>query len=116
MLPSWQDIAANIEDIVGETIGEYNDVATRQRLLHTISGFLNTLVEHRALYDYRVICDETNNPSCSIAEHSLIVDVTFSPLIGDDFDLSAKTPIDYLAITRDVACAKFSLLNTEYLE
>lgn len=58
---------------------EPNDSTTRKSIASAISGSLNSVLAHRGLYDFLVICDTSNNTSASIANNQLYVDVAIEP-------------------------------------
>ena len=70
-------------DHVNESIGqvtealyfEPNDVVTQMALAATIEGVMKNLHEMDIVYDYKVVCDASNNPPCTIDRGLLNVDV-----------------------------------------
>ena len=58
---------------------EPNDAQTRKSIAAAVSGSLNTVLAHRGLYDFLVICDTSNNTSATIANNQLYVDVAIEP-------------------------------------
>jgi hypothetical protein len=58
---------------------EPNDIITQKSIASAIAGSLNTVLAHRGLYDFLVICDSSNNTSATIANNQLYVDVAIEP-------------------------------------
>ena len=58
---------------------EPNDSITRKSITAAIAGSLNTILSHRGLYDFLVICDSSNNTSATISNNQLYVDVAIEP-------------------------------------
>ena len=58
---------------------EPNDSITRKSIASALSGSLNSVLAHRGLYDFLVICDTSNNTSATIANNQLYVDVAIEP-------------------------------------
>lgn len=58
---------------------EPNDANTRKSIATAVSGSLNTILAHRGLYDFLVVCDSSNNTSATIANNQLYVDVAIEP-------------------------------------
>ena len=58
---------------------EPNDSITRKSIASAISGSLNSVLAHRGLYDFLVICDSSNNTSATISNNQLYVDVAIEP-------------------------------------
>jgi hypothetical protein len=64
---------------------EPNDTITRNQIRQVISSALNDLIAKRGVYDYLVICDETNNDSGRIARNELYVDIAIEPMKSVEF-------------------------------
>lgn len=58
---------------------ENNNSFTRQRVKELIDSFMRRIKARQGVYDYRVICDETNNPANVIDANELHVDVYMQP-------------------------------------
>ncbi|RYD83838.1 MAG: hypothetical protein EOP84_07140 [Verrucomicrobiaceae bacterium] len=71
-------------------LGEFNDQITRNTVERSIVSYLKSLRSNKTIYDYQVVCDQTNNPPSVIDQHELFVDITVSPLIGPP--MSARIP------------------------
>jgi hypothetical protein len=54
-------ICQMMQDTLQHQKGEYNDFITRNNVTKIMSGYLKQLENERLLYDYAVICDDTNN-------------------------------------------------------
>ena len=66
-------------------IFEPNDTLTRNEISNTIQSFLLELVGQRALYDFLVVCDTTNNTPTTIDQNELYVDIAISPVKSVEF-------------------------------
>ena len=64
---------------------EPNDAITRNQVKQVISNALNDLIVKRGVYDYLVICDESNNDNARIARNELYVDVAIEPMKAVEF-------------------------------
>lgn len=64
---------------------EPNDKITRDQLKTIISGAINDLVSKRGVYDYLVVCDDSNNTPTRIARNELYVDVAIEPMKDVEF-------------------------------
>jgi hypothetical protein len=58
---------------------ELNNATTRRNATIVAERYLAGLVSLQALYDYAVLCNETNNTGAIIGQHKLIVDVAIKP-------------------------------------
>jgi hypothetical protein len=66
-------------------IFEPNDKITREEIKASTESFLLELVGQRALYDYLVVCDETNNTPTRIDRNELYLDVAIEPVKAVEF-------------------------------
>ncbi len=66
-------------------IFEPNDKRTRDRVLNVFNGFLADLITKRAVYDFLVVCDETNNTPTRIDRNELWIDVAIEPVKAAEF-------------------------------
>lgn len=64
---------------------EPNDKITRNEIKGVIDRFCNDLVSRRALYDYLVVCDESNNTPTRIDRNELWVDIAIEPVKAVEF-------------------------------
>jgi hypothetical protein len=67
------------QSIANGYLFEPNDSMTRKSIAAAVSGSLNSILAHRGLYDFLVICDTSNNTSATIANNQLYVDVAIEP-------------------------------------
>lgn len=68
-----------LDNVAKVFLFEPNDKQTRDAVLTTFNGFFNNLVGLRALYDFAVVCDETNNTPARIDANQLWIDVAIKP-------------------------------------
>ena len=64
---------------------EPNDKSTRDQIKNAIEGAMNDLVAKRGIYDYLVVCDNSNNTSERIARNELYVDIAIEPMKDVEF-------------------------------
>lgn len=64
---------------------EPNDKITRNEMKGVVDRFCNDLVTRRALYDYLVVCDESNNTPTRIDRNELWVDIAIEPVKAVEF-------------------------------
>jgi hypothetical protein len=64
---------------------EPNDKITRDEIKQATESLLLELVGQRAIYDFLVVCDETNNTSARIDRNELYVDVAIEPVKSVEF-------------------------------
>jgi hypothetical protein len=64
---------------------EPNDALTRQQIAGVIQTLMVDLVAKRGLYDYLVVCDDSNNPPAVIDRNELYVNVAVEPVKAAEF-------------------------------
>ena len=66
-------------------IFEPNDKITRDEIKQQVDSLLLELVGQRALYDFLVVCDESNNTPTRIDRNELYVDIAIEPVKAVEF-------------------------------
>ena len=66
-------------------IFEPNDTITRNEIKQAAESLLLELVGQRGLYDYLVVCDETNNTPSRIDRNELYLDIAIEPVKAVEF-------------------------------
>jgi hypothetical protein len=64
---------------------EPNDALTRNQIAGVVQTLLVDLVAKRGLYDYLVVCDESNNTPARIDRNQLWIDVAIEPVKAAEF-------------------------------
>lgn len=64
---------------------ELNDKITRDSIKAMIDSYLNDIMMRRGLYDYVVLCDESNNTPTRIDRNELWVDIALKPAKAIEF-------------------------------
>jgi Phage tail sheath C-terminal domain len=72
-------LAYNLNILAQPFLFEPNDNQTRQAVTTTFNSFMGNLVGLRALYDYVVVCDSTNNTPARIDANELWIDIAIKP-------------------------------------
>ena len=72
-------IRSQVESIGKGFIFEPNDKITRDEIKNQIEGLMNDLTAKRGIYDYLVVCDESNNTPSRIDRNELYVDIAIEP-------------------------------------
>lgn len=78
-------LRTQLDKIAKPFIFEPNDTLTRNEIKSAIESFLLELVGQRALYDFLVVCDETNNTAARIDRNELYVDIAIEPVKSVEF-------------------------------
>jgi len=64
---------------------EFNDAITRSSFVNSVVPMLQTVKSRRGLYDYRVVCDESNNTANIIDSNQFVADVYIKPAKSINF-------------------------------
>jgi len=64
---------------------EFNDEITRTNFTNSIEPFLRDVQAKRGLFDFRVICDETNNTAAVIDNNEFVADIFIKPARSINF-------------------------------
>jgi hypothetical protein len=64
---------------------EFNDEFTRSQFVALVSPFLRDIQGRRGIYDFRVVCDETNNTPQVIDTNSFVGDIYVKPARSINF-------------------------------
>jgi len=92
-----------LEDAISQAakdqLFEFNDSLTRTNFVNTIEPFLRDVQAKRGIFDYLVVCDETNNTAAVIDNNEFIADIYIKParsinFIGLTF-VATKTGVDF---------------------
>ena len=78
-------LRSQLNQLAKPYIFEPNDKITRDEIKGQVESLLLELVGQRAIYDFLVVCDETNNTPARIDRNELYVDVAIEPVKSIEF-------------------------------
>ena len=78
-------IRYQLERITKPLIFEPNDRITRNEAKQSVESLLNDILASRGLYDYLVVCDESNNTPERIDRNELHIDIAIEPTKAVEF-------------------------------
>jgi len=64
---------------------EFNDEITRTNFVNIVEPFLRDVQAKRGIFDFRVICDETNNTAAIIDNNEFVADIFIKPARSINF-------------------------------
>lgn len=73
------------DEIARPFLFEPNDKPTRDRVKLVFEGFLADIMAKRGVYDFAVVCDESNNTPARIDRNELYVDIAIEPTKAAEF-------------------------------
>jgi hypothetical protein len=76
---------------------EFNDQFTRAQFVSTVAPFLREVQGRRGITDFRVVCDETNNPGDVIDRNEFVADIFIKPARSINF-----IQLNFVAVRTDV--------------
>ena len=68
-----------LDNLAKPFLFEPNDSTTRANVTATFKSFMQNLITLRALYDFAVVCDESNNTADRIDRNELWIDIAIKP-------------------------------------
>lgn len=74
-----------IGDSANDVLFAQNDTTTRNTFRDVVSGYLRSVQGGRGITDYRVVCDETNNPEDVVNANEFICDIFVRPTASVNF-------------------------------
>jgi hypothetical protein len=78
-------LRGRLEEIGKLYLFEPNDQITRNEITNTVNSLMIDLIAKRAIYDYLVICDLSNNTPARIDRNELWVDIAIEPVKAVEF-------------------------------
>ena len=78
-------IRNRLESIGKQFLFEPNDQITRDEIKNAVNSLMIDLVAKRGIYDYLVVCDDTNNTPARIDANELWVDIAIEPVKAVEF-------------------------------
>jgi hypothetical protein len=75
----------NLDQMSRSFLFEQNDKITRDNMRDAVERFCGNLVTQRGLYDFVVVCDDSNNTPARIDRNELWVDVAIQPAKSVEF-------------------------------
>jgi hypothetical protein len=78
-------LRGRLEEIGKLFLFEPNDEITRNEIANTVNSLMIDLIAKRAIYDYLVVCDLSNNTPARIDRNELWVDVAIEPVKAAEF-------------------------------
>ena len=88
----------SISKAARSSLFEFNDEFTRAQFVNLVEPFLRTVQGRRGIYDYRVVCDETNNTAEIIDRNEFVGDIYVKPAKSINF-----IQLNFVAVRTGVA-------------
>lgn len=88
----------SISQAARSALFEFNDEFTRAQFVNLVEPFLRTVQGRRGIYDYRVVCDESNNTPEVIDRNEFVGDIYVKPAKSINF-----IQLNFVAVRTGVA-------------
>ena len=92
-----------LEGIANNQLFEFNDEITRNNFLNVVEPYLRDVQAKRGLFDFKVICDETNNTPSVIDNNEFRADIFLKPTRSINFVtltfVATRTGVDFQEVT-----------------
>jgi len=92
----------SIEQAAQYFLFEFNDAITRAQFVNTVEPFLRNVQGRRGIYDFKVVCDDTNNTPFVIDSNQFIAEIYIKPTRVAEFMtlrfIATPTGIDFSTI------------------
>ena len=80
-----KELIEQLNQLAKPYIFEPNDKVTRDQIRSAVESLLVELVGLRAIYDYLVVCDDSNNTPSRIDRNELWIDIAIEPIKAVEF-------------------------------
>ena len=84
------------------TLFEFNDAFTRVQFKNLVEPFLRDVQGRRGIYDFRVVCDSTNNTAEVIDRNEFVGDIYIKPARSINFIqlnfIAVRTGVEFTEI------------------
>ena len=81
---------------------EFNDEFTRSQFRNMVVPFLRDVQARRGIYDFKVVCDESNNPGSVIDRNEFVADIYIKPARAINFItlnfIATPTGVDFTEV------------------
>jgi phage tail sheath protein FI len=95
-----------IKEASRQFLFEFNDDFTRQQFVNIVEPYLRDIQGRRGIYDFRVVCDETNNTPEVIDSNRFIGDIYIKPARSINFIrlnfIAVRTGVEFTEIVGNV--------------
>jgi phage tail sheath protein FI len=78
-------IRESIGAFAGNVLFEQNDAQTREAFLNAVEPYLRSVVGGRGITEFRVVCDESNNPPAVTEANEFVADIFVRPISSINF-------------------------------
>jgi phage tail sheath protein FI len=95
-----------IKEASRQFLFEFNDTFTRQQFVNIVEPYLRDVQGRRGIYDFRVVCDETNNTPEIIDRNQFVGDIYIKPARSINFIrlnfIAVRTGVEFSEIVGNI--------------
>jgi phage tail sheath protein FI len=74
-----------IEQFAGQVLFDENNQSTRTNFVNTVEPYLRDVRARRGVVDFRIICDDSNNPPDVVNSNRFVCDIFLRPISSVNF-------------------------------
>jgi phage baseplate assembly protein W len=109
-------IESNMAGILEQFVFEMNTPAIRDNIVSSLHDFIIRLQDRRCIYDFAVVCDESNNPPSAIRDNQLICEIYIQPNPWNEEIMNFSTSIGNLKTRSGIVGGNTLCLDSQVLE
>jgi phage tail sheath protein FI len=97
------ELQQTIGEFAGNILFEENNQATRTNFVNTVEPYLRDVQARRGITEFRIVCDESNNPSEVVEANEFICDIFVRPISSVNF-----IQLNFVSVRGSVSFAELS--------
>ena len=97
------ELQQTIGEFAGNILFEENNQATRTNFVNTVEPYLRDVQARRGITEFRIVCDESNNPSGVVEANEFICDIFVRPISSVNF-----IQLNFVSVRGSVSFAELS--------
>jgi hypothetical protein len=97
------ELQQTIGSFAGNVLFEENNQASRTNFVNTVEPYLRDVQARRGITDFRIVCDESNNPSEVVEANEFVCDIFVRPISSVNF-----IQLNFVSVRGSVSFAEIS--------
>ena len=97
------ELQQTIGSFAGNVLFEENNQASRTNFINTVEPYLRDVQARRGITEFRIVCDESNNPSAVVEANEFVCDIFVRPISSVNF-----IQLNFVSVRGSVSFAEIS--------
>jgi hypothetical protein len=97
------ELQQTISSFAGNVLFEENNQASRTNFINTVEPYLRDVQARRGITEFRIVCDESNNPSAVVEANEFVCDIFVRPISSVNF-----IQLNFVSVRGSVSFAEIS--------